>query len=77
MLFANLQPLKQSTNSATAVRLEREKEGEGGREREGIREKGKEREREIVVASSHKRGLFSHSAVPPPGPSYVGDSAAQ
>lgn len=45
MLFANLQPLKQSTNSATAVRLEREKEGEGGREGGNKRERKRERER--------------------------------
>lgn len=37
----------------------------------------KEKKREIVVASSHKHGLFSHSAIPPPGPSYVGDRATQ
>lgn len=47
---------------------------EGGRERE---RKETEKKREIVVASSHKHGLFSHSAIPPPGPGYVGDCATQ
>lgn len=44
-----------------------------------MRERKKEREKksEIVVASSHKHGLFSHSAILPPGLSYVGDCATQ
>lgn len=41
---------------------------EGGCEKDGEKEK----KIEIVVASSHKHGPFSHSAIPPPGPELCG-----
>lgn len=75
MLFSYLRPLNRAQRKLQHPEWRRRETQEGGwKWKSKKKKKKKAKKRARVVASSHKHGLFSHSAIPPPGPSYVGDA---